>query len=52
MPVRRSKIKEGRKKQVVAGGSARGRALEPDEGTEEEEVWIRREDLEGKRKIE
>ena len=43
---------EGRKKQVVAGGSARGRALEPDEGMEEEEVWIRREDLEGKRKIE
>jgi len=45
-------MQEGRKKQVVAGGSARGRALEPDEGTEEEEVWIRREDLEGERKIE
>ena len=41
----RSKMQEGRKKQVVAGGSARGRALEPDEGTEEEEVWIRREDF-------
>ena len=41
----RSKMQEGRKKQVVAGGSARGRALEPDEGTEEEEVWIRRDDF-------
>ena len=41
VPVRRSKMQEGRKKQVVAGGSARGGALEPDEGTEEEEVWIR-----------